>query len=178
MTSPHLPEEHTATSILDCFEASVEALIEHESSIVRGATLPARYIGLTILETQQTFRRIREELEREVVLALLASLEAELRLDFKNRIQSRKRDSISKAFRGLKKKYGDRVRLDDILGVWKAGQQAKDAFQKLGNFRKRRHWLAHGRYWTDKSGVTTDPYEVCDVFQDLASKVPGFPSLL
>ena len=176
MISARLPEEYQTQALLDYFEASVEALNDHEAHTFRSSKPPSRYLNLTDTQIQSAFRRLREELEREVVLAMLASFEAEVRLDYQDRLRRRRKDRISKGFRELAQSYGDRVRFDDILKIWRALGVAKQAFTRLGHYRKYRHWLAHGRYWRDRSGVNTDPYEVRDIFQDLADNVPGFPS--
>jgi hypothetical protein len=45
------------------------------------------------------------------------------------------------------------------LDVWKKAKSnaGNQLFADFASLIQHRHWLAHGRYWTDKSGVSPDP---------------------
>ena len=107
-------------------------------------------MGLTIKEM---FDCLFEELDNQTVLFLVASYEAKIRSDFRNRVsgyKGKRTDKLSKEFKRIARERGRRVRLDgDILAAW----QDELALQKnvIGQFievLKVRHWLAHGRNWT------------------------------
>jgi hypothetical protein len=38
---------------------------------------------------------------------------------------------------------------------------------------KHRHWLAHGRYWTDKSAITLTPNDAQAELDDYAAALRG-----
>jgi hypothetical protein len=138
------------------------------------------FFGLGPNEYDSALTELREELDKQVVLTLVASAEAAFRTDFGERVRRRTKDAVRPKLKALRDEHGDRVRLDDILGVWKdtCGAGA-DTFSLFGQILKHRHWLAHGRHWTDKSGVTSDPNSVAAVINDLCGRlrgvVPNFP---
>ena len=133
----------------------VRSLLEGAySSAVRG-DLSA---GLRFADTMQglsiaeAFQVVINELEDEVTLALSSAFEAFLRVDFLQRVDERRKDDVSRAFRGIYKDKGRRFRLDDVLDTWRdvggIGKSRVSAAKQLFDYR---HWLAHGRYWIFRS---------------------------
>lgn len=76
------------------------------------------------------------------------------RVDYSIRCEKKDKETISRNFRVLYRKYENRVSLeDDIFEIWKNELQANTfLISNLKSVFKYRHWLAHGRYWTLKAG--------------------------
>lgn len=110
------------------------------------------------------------ENEKSSILTMLSSLEAVFRIDYLQRCDRKRKDKLSRVFRGLHKKKGSRIGLEDkILSAWKENTSVPASL--IGDIRgafKYRHWLAHGRYWTPKLGQKYDYdsiYSLADAVQ-------------
>lgn len=129
-------------------------------------------MGLTVNEIEDFYEAQRDQLNLMVMLELLATTEAILRLDFEARITARKKDSLSRRFRAIRKKRADRVRLDeDILDAM------KDEGIPVAGFKgilKLRHWLAHGRHWRPRLGRSYAPSDVFDISKALLESITPF----
>jgi hypothetical protein len=86
------------------------------------------------------------ETDLRSALAIMASLEAQFRLDHRWRLKAKRPDAVSITFRRSRRKN---VRLDeDILETWRANHPGtRPLIGELRGAFKFRHWLAHGRYW-------------------------------
>ena len=120
------------------------------------------------------------ELDRWAVLMLVASYEATLRTDMQARIGARTRDVVRRRLRDLDVEHEGRVRLDGILGLWEEHARVLPLVkQNLRRLLKHRHWLAHGRHWTNKHGTMPSPLDahayLDDHIQALCASVPDFP---
>lgn len=137
--------------------------------------------GVTVSEREELLVEMRAELDNEVALALMASCEAVLRVDFDARIRRRPRSTpaLNKAFKALERRYQGRVRLDDILANWKAHLGIHPAvFSTFGECLRVRHWLAHGRRWSLKVARKPDPADIKQAADDLFALLPSdFPLL-
>ena len=104
---------------------------------------------------------------------LLATTEAILRINFKDRVKSRKKDGLSKGFRKRQKTAGDKIRLDeDILTVMKEEGVRANVIADFRSVLKLRHWLAHGRHWNPKIGRGYEPGDVFDIAKALIDSIP------
>lgn len=165
------------SAYLDQMEA-LERLLRARSTI--SADPRSRFHQLADADIQARLRDDRVELDRWAVLMLVASFEATLRADATARIDARTKDAARKPLRDLHEKYKDRVRLDDILDIWNAAAGVGAAVkQGVGRLLKHRHWLAHGRYWTNKQGPIPTPVEARAALDDyvlaLQASAPDFP---
>ncbi|MCX6832278.1 MAG: hypothetical protein NT028_09125, partial [candidate division Zixibacteria bacterium] len=115
-----------------------------------------------------------EELERTSSLTLLSSLEASLRIDYQNRCDQKKKDSLSREFKSLYKKKQSNIPLEDgILKAWKRHHpELKALISRLVAAFKYRHWLAHGRYWELKLGRKYDYSDIYSLAQDVYKRFP------
>lgn len=131
--------------------------------------------AMNAVEFDEALRRMRAEVDRQAVLALVASSEAWLRLNFSRRVQKRKpRDAVTERFRVLKREHGKKVALDAILDGWNfADDPPRQIIGQYKQLLQHRHWLAHGRYWTDKSGIDPDPATVYFIIDRLFAELPG-----
>ncbi len=158
----------------------LEALEHLSKAGYSGRLTPtSRFAGLTLGEFDERLRAMRSELDREVSMALLASCEALLRVDFWERVDRRRKEprDVRARFKALADRDGERVGLEDILDVWKehVGSPARfDAFQE---YLRVRHWLAHGRYWTLKTARKAAPQDVLVAVRALFEVLPNFPKL-
>lgn len=117
-----------------------------------------RYFGNTPKEMHIIlFNRINETGIRSA-LAILASVEAALRIDYVIRANRRMKDDLSRDFRALYKESEERVRLsEDILGRWTDRHpEFKQLVGELRGALNFRDWIAHGRYWEPKLGRKYD----------------------
>ena len=181
-----------AADILRYYARSLEALDSlKREALANIATAPAAAtVSSTVLSFQTeaeihlAIQQLRSELHQEVVLMLAATFEAELQVDFQARIARKRKDRISKRFRKLwysqSRRAGPKewVRIEEILDAWKSvigKPEVIGAFKQLVMFR---HWLAHGRYWVQKSGLQdVDPYEAWERGRALFDVLPGFSPL-
>ncbi len=177
---PLNPDRPRVREIWDYYAASTKALKLYQKELldslanenVQSDSNEARFMPKSevfdLLESYYT------ELSQEVVLTLSSIFEAELRLDYQHRVRNRFKDDISKSFRVLHKKHGERIRMETLLNVWKkryseCGRHIS-LFERLILFR---HWLAHGRYWINKSDEFT-PELSLTCADNLFTSLPNF----
>ena len=130
---------------------------------------PTRFPDFQFLpkpEIRADVARRRDELDQQIVLMLTASFEAAFQVDYRDRVQRRLKDDISRGMRDLYKKAGkrrpgrNRATLEEILDIWKEITGETRSIGGLNQLVQYRHWLAHGRYWTQKSGLpSVDPLQ-------------------
>jgi DNA primase large subunit len=109
----------------------------------------SRFLGYSLSEFNDFLLTRIEETELRSSLAILAALEAAVRIDYQLRVKQRQKDALSREFRAVYKKKQERARFDeDLLELW---ARHNPSFKVLiGELRAAlhfRHWLAHGRYW-------------------------------
>jgi hypothetical protein len=100
----------------------------------------------------------RDELQKQAILLLTASFEAIFRIDLGLRTW-RRRKAREPHTESLRSRFADRdvlkdVRFEDIIDAWK--KELGAGARAIGNFKQvvlYRHWLAHGRYWKQSSGL-------------------------
>jgi len=112
-----------------------------------------RFFGATHEEFREALRELLldriEETEIRSTFAVLAAVEAALRVDYLLRATRKRKDDLSRAFRELYGRRQERARFDeDLLDLW--ARHHPELKRYIGELRaalKYRHWLAHGRYW-------------------------------
>lgn len=176
-----VPEDLAPQSIWTYYSQMQTAL-----SMLRSQWPPSRpeppvklegFQGMNHPEFEKTLADLRRHLDAQVTLALIATFEAMLRIDFINRTERRRpKDPVTKAFRALRKTEGLRPDLAKILDVHKTELRLGAAAGRFKQLFMHRHWLAHGRYWTDKSGIKPDPYEARAIGEALLSEIPTIGS--
>ena len=132
------------------------------------------FAGKTETEIGHELEVVSKENEHLVALSLLASVEAAFRVDYLQRCDRRKRDSLSRALRAIHRTKGRRASLeDDIFTAWKENASTPSSIisDLKGAFRYR-HWLAHGRYWIPKFGMKYDYYSVFALAQAVFDSFP------
>ena len=108
-----------------------------------------RFLGYSPSEFNDFLRSRIEETELRSSLAILAALEAAVRIDYQLRTKQRHKDALSREFRAIYKKRQERARFDeDLLEPWVRHYPSfKILARELRAALHFRHWLAHGRYW-------------------------------
>ena len=164
-------EERSLDEIWDWYEFQSK-LIGEEAVRAYSASgpnaVPPRYFGKTHDELAELFEEQRAELRWAVVLNLIASTEAALKVDFIEKVIQNKKDATSKVFVALYKTQQLRVKLTDLLDIWRSrstDHAMSEAVRMFKEALKLRHWLAHGRYWKPKLVRDFDPQDVfaiCD----------------
>jgi hypothetical protein len=170
---------------LEAFSTLRTQLLATPGAGVVPAPPDSRFAFLTPAEVEVALRRMSIELSYQTVFLLLASSEASLRVDFDERVARRGKDAISQGCRRLaqtSKASGQRgIRLEDILDIYRNESPittAKSAVGRLKTLLHFRHWVAHGRYWVDKSGMRDpDPFDVWNDLRHLFASLPGFAPL-
>ncbi len=134
-------------------------------------------------ETYDKIERYRDELEKQAILLLTASFEAIFRVDLRLRTW-RRRKAREPHTESLRNRFAGRdvlkdVPFEDILDAWK--KVLGGGVKVIGNFKQvinYRHWLAHGRYWKQKSGLTEiGVYDVSERGNAALSAVPILPEI-
>jgi len=121
---------------------------------------------MTQEEIDSAITKMSLELDQEVVLLLTASFEAEFQADFHDRVSRKRKDRVSREFRRIlgdqrgRRQGAKRVAFKQILEVWGKHEGHVRAIGNLKQLIQFRHWLAHGRYWVQKSGLrNSDPFD-------------------
>jgi len=153
----------------DDFERSLrDAFLPHSGFVM------TRYPGDTPYEVQTRLDARLAENEVGSIMSLLASLEADFRIDYLERKYQRRKDALSRCFREIYKKKGPRVSLDEeIFEGWKDNTSVPASLiSELRAVFRYRHWIAHGRYWAPKLGRKHDYFGVNTLAQLVRSSFP------
>lgn len=155
-TVPELVEYHGRSVVaLRVLDGAVESLVEADRK-----RFPRRREAIG-----EVLEEMRHELDDEVVLAIVASAERALRLDFVARLGGK--DAAAVRFGSLEARFGSHVPLEEIIDVWKDLTKAP---KKCGNFKQiyvYRHGLAHGRYFNKSGRHHTTPEDAAAVVDEL-----------
>jgi hypothetical protein len=126
------------------------------------ADAKSSFYGLPPTDFVDSLRELRDEVEQRAYLAIVAEAEAVLQVDFRLRATRRRSTPLQhiakRTVRRESRQDGVRITIEDILDAWKGHAGAKSV--PISEFRQllpHRHWLAHGRYFIDRSGVPGDP---------------------
>ena len=176
MTRESLSGDHkTIQALWDWYECQSKLSLGKKSQVLiemrndQTPTSDPLFFSMTADDVEEFFR----ELDDLIMFDLLAAAEAAIRVDFRNRVDNRKKDDVSRQFRRIDKKKGKKVALqEEILDVWKKFRPtAKRAVGDFNGALNLRHWLAHGRYWTPKLGRTYSPADVYDIAHNLLKAI-------
>jgi hypothetical protein len=143
---------------------------------------PSAYgIKISSQSVQQRFAQLREEVDQAFTLTLFASVEASVRTHYSVCLESGDPAWLAAPARALKERTDGKPRFEDILELWKMApdtpQRTGDSVGKLKQLYHRRNWLAHGRYWSDRSGIpTADPDSVMDAVAEIRAVISDFPA--
>lgn len=158
------------------YDRQVVALEQLQRSGLDAVTRLAPFQGMSDEEALTALQDASTRLELSGTLAVVAAVEATLRLDMKARVsRGRRRSPTTAALIQLATSKGDKVGLEELLDVWK--QLASAAVGAVGEFKQQyrhRHWLAHGGYWADKSGVSPSPHDVLATYERLEQSLKAF----
>jgi hypothetical protein len=178
----------TPLDILDYYKRSQEAILALrmavEPSLSAGAVQPSsHFYGMTTGEFNDAIADLGRELELEVVLMLVASFEAIIQVDLRERVERRKKCGASKKLRSLwyetPPKHRQPMAMDRVLELWKKTLgKHKHIIGKMNSLLLFRHWLAHGRYWVEKSGLGhVDPFTAWEIGRAIFDVLPDFAPL-
>lgn len=162
-TVPELLEYHGRSVVaLRVLDGAVEALGEIDRK-----RFPRRREAIA-----EALEAMRDELDDEVVLAIVASAERVLRLDFRARLRGK--EPVAVRFGLLDQRFGGHVPLEEIVDVWK---DLATAPTECGAFKQMyvyRHGLAHGRYF-NKSGLhDATPEDAAAVVEEMLDKIRAY----
>lgn len=138
---------------------------------------PGAFRNMTQGEFDAALREARDELDAQSTMMLIASAEAVLKRDCRNRLDTKSRrqplwqalDALWKAEEAAGQKG---VRTGKLLRVWK--MVSGEPLKEIGKLFEHRNWLAHGRFYTDKSGVAPDPEQVVVIIKDAFAKLTAY----
>jgi hypothetical protein len=166
-----MPTPRTAAEILDYHRRAVVALRELARAFEglnakdRACFPRAKQAFLDVLE------EMRDELDDEVVLALVASAERLLRLDYAARLRVGGKDAPAVRFGELERRFDRRAPFEEIVDVWKDLTAAGDEAGRFKQMYVYRHGLAHGRYF-NKSGLhDAAPEDADEVIRELFAAI-------
>lgn len=139
------------------YERSQEALIALNEKIDSGVFV-STFAGMSSDEILVALEDMGKKLDEQVTASLVASFEAVIRLDFLQRASRKIKTGPRQELSSLAKAYGRAVPFEKILDVWSEYSGAKQISGQLKQLYRYRHWLVHGRYWHQKSGLrAVDP---------------------
>lgn len=168
------------TQSLEALEALKQAVT---ASLDAGTVAPtSRFFGMTADEFDEALADLRGELDHHVVLMLTASIEAIFQTDLQERIKRKKKGDLSKALRKwwqrARRRREEWIDLGSLLDAWKKTAGHGQVIGRMKSLLLFRHWLAHGRYWVDKSGLRqVDPFTAWQIGRAVFDVLPGFPPL-
>src|ERR1035438_9456083 len=135
--------------------------------------LEARFLGFDESAVDRSFEDQRAELEVVIMLPLLTTAEAILRIDFNKRVHKRLRDRLSKKYREIRRTHKDKVRLDqDLLEALKDEVPQPSVVREFRSALRLRDWLAHGKHWHPKLGRNYSPGDVFDICSAMLNALP------
>jgi hypothetical protein len=173
------------TDVFEYYRRTKEALVHLKATLLnlsRPIDPTSQFFGMLPREIDEDVGRMSVELEIQINLLLIASFEASLRIDFRDRIERRGKDSVSRRFRALEKRRkaegGKYVGLNEILEVWTDESIGLSVWPVVRLFQYR-NWVAHGRYWVEKRSGLKDPapIDVWDIIRHFRNSLPGFEIL-
>lgn len=132
-----------------------------------------RFSTYTPKEVQDELTIRIDELDRSATFNIMASLEASFYIDYLIRCGKRKKDALSKRLRPIYIQKGDRISLEkELLKIWRQEHpEFKSLISSYIGALKHRHWLAHGRYRTDKSGQKYEYYSMHLLAQSIVNQL-------
>lgn len=134
-----------------------------------------RFVGYTQENILNELGDRLNELEHSSSFSLLATIEATFRIDYLQRCYKKQTDTLSRSFRAIYKQKKSRASLEeDILEAWKENYDGIS--QIIGHLKGAfyyRHWIAHGRYWSPKTGRKKYDYDT--VFTIAETVLNSFP---
>jgi hypothetical protein len=154
-----------------------DALLPSLGSAPAGAA--SQFFGMQPHEVSEALGQLARELDHEVVLLLTASFEATFQVDFHRRRSRKNKDRLSRKLRKLKpgRKQTNWITIEQILDVWQSETGHRRVICALKQLVLFRHWLAHGRYWNQKSGIDPDPLDAWQVGRRVFDVLPDFAPL-
>jgi hypothetical protein len=139
---------------------------------------PQRFATYTPAEVIEEYNERARETDLASAMTILGAVEAAFRIDYLQRCYLRPNDDLSRACRDLHKRKRNHAKLeDDLFLLWlrntNGDRAVANIIRELRGAFKYRHWLAHGRYWTPKSGAKT--YDYITVYALAANVMTNFP---
>ena len=169
--------------VLERYDVCVTALEQRQRLGQTTLMSLPEFAGMSFAEILATLTTARIELEGWGVLFLSAAAEADLRRDLATRDARSKGDPIRDAAQQLSVDSDRRPRLEDLVDFWRreTAETGHGPGSRFKSLLKRRHWLAHGRSWPDKSGVPIDVADawsrVSQFYARIRAVDPEFPRL-
>lgn len=156
--------------IVEIFEVSVR---EVRNDITKA---PQWAVGKTPEEYEEEIALLKEEVDFNFFLSMLAGIEALLVLNVRECVQKRPKEEWAKIlrmrFRG-EVKSGKKIRIDDVLDCWKRiDSQLFTITTKLKAYFEYQHWLAHGRHWSIHYWNIPTPVDMIIIYNSMLSSMP------
>lgn len=176
-----MPDRPSMEEVWYSYEGTVVALDQLQGLPHSALGALPQFRGLALSEIMEALKIAREEVEGQALVALVGAAEADLRCDLTSRAKGLKRDPLRSQARQLATDTDGNPRLESLIDLWReaTSERGHGPGAKLKSLIKRRHWLAHGRYWPDQSGVPVDAgnaYVIIGRFHTEIRKVdPMFP---
>lgn len=185
MSFVRAPSPQSIDDIRDWYEGVVESLVRHRASVhdaLRGGgSAEPRFVGMSAGDVDAFFLAQRQNLDQLSIINLVASAEAELRKDYRERVDGNYKDSLSKTYVNFHRTLGPtrRVRppFDEGGILDRLKESGTVAAHLVTNFRdvlRLRHWIAHGRYWSQP--LANAVYIPDDVYRTIAELPAALPS--
>lgn len=117
-----------------------------------------------------------QELTLNCIFMILSSVESWIRIDYEIRVKNKLKDSLSRKLRDLDKRYDNtyKISINILCDNYKEYFRG-NLFSLIKSTFKFRHWLAHGRYWTPKTGKNYDFDEIYTIAEELDNRLNEYP---
>jgi len=160
--------------IWDYYETVYNSIRKYLKEIRKNTVADNKFTGMTPKELELYFDEKLKELEYQISLVILSSVEAKFRMDYLQRVYKRNKDDLTREFRDIYNIRQNRASLEDeILEIWKKYYpEYKTVVSAYKSALKFRHWLAHGRYWVPKLGRKYDLETVYQIAEKVYVNIP------
>jgi len=168
------PEGQSLIEIAEYRNDAVDALGFYLKSLYQNSD--SRFLASTREEFNQLLMSRIDETDLRSSLAILAAVEAGLRIDYQLRVKLRAKDPLSREFRIIYRAKQRRTRFDeDLLDPWlRHHPTLKNLIGELRSALHFRHWLAHGRYWKRPAHGRFDYLSLYDLAELIFAQFPLF----
>lgn len=149
-----VPDWPRIGEILSRYRLMTDALAARRTVALRGDP-PVELLFATAEEMAVAYNDAENEVEQATILMLVASCEAVFRADCAERVRNRLHDGISlrRLHRLAQRKNLNRTPLAQVLAAWRIEVGPAGPFNRFAKLMMYRHWLVHGRWWSQKSGL-------------------------
>ena len=163
------PDQKNTNEIYEWYNEMLDSLQYEENQLISSNLYKPQFLGKTPDEVRRIYLRKKEELDIIACFTLLTKIESQFQNYYRNVLSRKIKNKILRQFFQIINKKTKRPDLiDDIVNQWiKQFPQHNQIIDGLKSIYGFRHWVAHGRYWTQNIGRQIDPIYIHSITDSL-----------